>query len=189
MILKKGIVTVITMSMMAGTLAITSQAAELNTVQEISADATVIISKTKATSIALKNAKLSSSKVSYIKREKEKDDGRWEWEIDFYEKATKNKYEYNIDAKTGKILSYKKQVNKKNIPATGSKLTKAKAKKLVLTNAGLTGKTVRGYEIEADRQYGRRVYDVEFVYKGVEYSYTIDYLTSTIIEIEIDYEG
>lgn len=63
----------------------------------------------KAKSIALNHAGLSASDVKFTKAKLEKDDGVMEYEIEFYKDAFE--YEYDIDAKTGKILSAEKEMD------------------------------------------------------------------------------
>ena len=58
----------------------------------------------KAKSIALSHAGLTSAEVTYTEAKLDQDNGRMEYEIDFYKDDTE--YEYSIDAITGKILSH-----------------------------------------------------------------------------------
>ena len=56
-----------------------------------------------AKEIVLKDAGVSEKDISGIRIKLEKDDGIWQYEVDFY--AGDKEYDYNIDADTGKILS------------------------------------------------------------------------------------
>ncbi|MBQ5590655.1 MAG: PepSY domain-containing protein [Clostridia bacterium] len=60
------------------------------------------ITAAKAKSIAFKDAKVKAEKVKHLKVVREKDDGRMIYDIDF--KAGKYEYDYEINAKTGKII-------------------------------------------------------------------------------------
>ena len=60
----------------------------------------------KAKSIALSNAGLSASQVTFVKAQQDWDDGRAEYEIEFYYGGLK--YEYTINATTGAILEMDK---------------------------------------------------------------------------------
>ena len=51
---------------------------------------------------ALKHAGVSASGVTFSKAKLDKDDGKVRYEIEFYD--SKNEYEYEIDARTGKVL-------------------------------------------------------------------------------------
>ena len=65
---------------------------------------TTKITKAEAKEIALKHAKVSSSKISHYKIELDYDDGKAVYEIEF--KVGKTEYEYEINATTGKIIKY-----------------------------------------------------------------------------------
>ena len=47
---------------------------------------------------------MKESQVHGLRIEKERDDGRWEYQIEF--RVGNTEYEYEIDATTGKILDY-----------------------------------------------------------------------------------
>ena len=64
------------------------------------------ISLSKAKSIALKHAKLTAKQVKLTKARTDYDDGVKVYEIEFTHKGME--YEYEISAKTGKILSFEK---------------------------------------------------------------------------------
>ena len=63
-----------------------------------------VITAEKAKEIALKHAGLS--KAAWVKAEKDRDDGRIKYEIEF--RDGRMEYEYEIDAETGKILKAEK---------------------------------------------------------------------------------
>ena len=60
-----------------------------------------------AKAIALKHAKLSASQVRFSKAKLEEDDGRYEYEIEFY--CGNIEYEYTIDAITGEIIEFESE--------------------------------------------------------------------------------
>ena len=62
-----------------------------------------VIGEEAARAAALSDAGLSESDVTFGKVELDYDDGRWEYEIEFF--TASGKYEYDIDAATGSILS------------------------------------------------------------------------------------
>lgn len=67
------------------------------------------ISEEKAKKIALDHAGLKESEVKHLFVELDHDDGILRYEIDF--RQGKYEYDYEIDAKTGKILSYDKDID------------------------------------------------------------------------------
>lgn len=60
------------------------------------------ISVAKAKEAALKHAGMSAAAVTFSKAKMAKDDGKVKYEIEFYD--SENEYEYEIDARTGKVL-------------------------------------------------------------------------------------
>lgn len=64
------------------------------------------ISAEKAKSLALEHAGLKASEVTFVKAELGKDDGRWEYDVEF--RAGNMEYDYEIDADSGKILKSEK---------------------------------------------------------------------------------
>ena len=67
------------------------------------------ISEEKAKSIALEHAGLKESEVKFLHVELDYDDGVLRYEVDF--RQGNYEYDYDIDANTGKILSYDKDID------------------------------------------------------------------------------
>ncbi len=67
------------------------------------------ISKAKAQSTALSHAGLSSGDVTGLKVTLDEDDGKYKYEVEF--KNGRTEYEYEIDAATGKIIDWSKDVD------------------------------------------------------------------------------
>lgn len=65
---------------------------------------TVDISLDKAKEIALSNAGLTSSQVTFKRTELDFDNGIQKYEVEFY--YNNKEYSYEIDANTGSVLSY-----------------------------------------------------------------------------------
>ena len=102
--------------------------------------------------------------------------------------------EYLVDAYTGKVLS-----GQKDLPATapvGDETAKpiaptgdighAKAKSIVLNHAGMSENKAYDMEIELDDEDGTLVYEVEFKFGGMEYSYEINAATGAILKHEAE---
>lgn len=67
------------------------------------------ITETEAQEIAIAHAGLKESEVSRVKVQFDYDDGRAEYEVEFY--VGTMEYDYDIDAETGEIISYDKDYN------------------------------------------------------------------------------
>ena len=76
------------------------------------------IGEAKAKSIALSHAGLSEDQVTFVRVKLDRDDGRWEYEVEFYKGGTE--YDYEINATTGAILSYDYDAESYTPPQTGS---------------------------------------------------------------------
>ncbi len=80
-----------------------------NNRQEPAADKTSFIGEAAAKEIALKKAGLNASQVVFEKAQLDRDDGIWQYEIEFRQ----NNIEYDVDVKAddGKILSFEKDID------------------------------------------------------------------------------
>ncbi len=67
------------------------------------------ISINKAKQIALSHAGLNENDVSFKKVKLDKDEGIYEYEVEFY--SGRFEYEYSINAKTGKIIDFEKDID------------------------------------------------------------------------------
>ena len=97
----KRLVTVSTLLAIAilGTTPIITNIADASSITTTSTTKKSRIGLSKAKKIALKNAKLSSSDVTFTKAKYDKDDK--EYDIEFY--TSSKEYDYEIDAYSGKI--------------------------------------------------------------------------------------
>ena len=147
----------------------------------------------KAKSIALSHAGFTASQVQRLKVEKDYDDGRLEYEIEFYVGSTE--YDYVISGVDGTILeqdveqeggSHTTQPTQPTQPSTGSDIGAEKAKSIALSDAGFTASQVQDLQVEKDNDDGRLEYEVEFQVNGTEYEYTISAADGTILEKDID---
>ena len=105
-------------------------------------------------------------------------------------------FEYLVDAYTGKVLSGQKDLlttapvgdeTAKPTAPTGD-IGHAKAKSIALNHAGVSENKAYDMEIELDDEDGTLIYEVEFKFGGMEYSYEINAATGAILkhEAEID---
>ena len=141
----------------------------------------------KAKSIALSHAGFTASQVQRLKVEKDYDDGRLEYEVEFYAGTTE--YDYTISGTDGTILKQDKEEHggsQPTQPPAGSDIGAEKAKSIALSDAGFTASQVQDLQVEKDNDDGRLEYEVEFQVNGTEYEYTISAADGTILEKDID---
>lgn len=140
----------------------------------------------KAKSIALNAAGVTASQVQNLKAEKDYDDGRLEYEVEFYVGTTE--YDYTISGTDGTILSQNKEKHGSQPPrpSATSDIGGEKAKSIALSNAGFTASQVQNLKVEREYDDGRLEYQVEFRVGGTEYDYTISGTDGAILEKDID---
>ncbi len=136
------------------------------------------ITEAKAKSIALKHAEVKSKEISYYRIHLDTDDGVSKYEISFY--VDKKEYEYDINAKTGKILSYEKP----KPTLSDAKISKSKAKSIALKDAGVKAADIFDYELETDVDKNVVKYEISFKANGFEYDYEINAKGGNIIKKE-----
>ena len=149
----------------------------------------------KAKSIALKDAGVSN--VTFVKAKLDTEDGVKVYDVEFYKGNVE--YDYEIDAKTGKILEKDTDIENYTIPTKQTKNNNAKnttnnayigvekAKAIALKDAGVSNVTF--VKAKLDTEDGVKVYDVEFYKGNVEYDYEIDAKTGKILEKDTDIEN
>ena len=132
------------------------------------------ISASKAKSIAMNHAGVSS--ISHYKIKEDNDDGQKEFELEFM--SGQYKYEYTIRASDGKILD----VEKKKVGNV--KLSEDAAKQKAFEHARISSQNARDIEVELENNY----YDVSFEANGYEYDYHIDATSGSILHYEKEYD-
>ncbi len=148
------------------------------------------ISRKKAISIATKDAKVDQSSKKFKLEDAELDrEGKTKvWDIEFRYGTTK--YEYDINAKTKRIIKQKKITPKKKTTAKkATYIGLKKAKEIALTHAkskSTINKSVKYTKAKREKDDGRVIYEIEFRVGGVEYEYEINAKTGKIIEWDID---
>ena len=105
-------------------------------------------------------------------------------------------FEYLVDAYTGKVFSGQKDLlaavstpnatTKPTAPSDGADIGHAKAKSIALNHAGVSESKAYDMEIELDDEDGTLVYEVEFKFGGMEYSYEINAATGAILKHEAE---
>ena len=146
---------------------------------------------------ALSHAGLSASDVTDWKIERDWDDGRLEYEIEFWCGTTE--YDYTIDGHSCSILkhewdhhnegSHHDEPHRGGSSAGGAStgdIGAEAAKAAALAHAGVTESQTAEMKVDRDWDDGRLEYDVEFDVGRTEYEYTIDGVTGAVLEYEQD---
>ena len=144
------------------------------------------IGEAKAKEIALNHAGLSAAQVTFYRTVLEYDNGRAEYEVEFWKGNTE--YDYEIDAVSGAILSYDYDIEG-YLPSGGQSsgdIGAEKAKTIALNHAGVSASDAVFVRAHLDYENGRRVYDVEFYSGSREYDYEIDAATGNILSYDYD---
>lgn len=137
-----------------------------------------------AKSAALKDAGVSASSATGMKVERDWDDGRLEYEIEFWVDSTE--YDYTVDGTTGAILKRDTERHGSTGSSTSSDIGSDKAKSIALNHAGVSESSTSGLKVQQDYDDGRLEYEVEFRANGLEYEYTILASDGTILSHESD---
>lgn len=143
---------------------------------------TGLIGEAAAKQKALSHAGLKDSQVTFVRAYLDWDDGRQIYDVEFYT-ADYKEYDYEIDAKTGEILSYDQDADYYQRPSTGTTtdIGMEKAKEIALKKAsGTVVKTQRDYDD------GRYVYEIEIISGTTKHEFEIDGATGTIISHDRD---
>lgn len=144
-----------------------------------------------AKNAALKDAGVSASSANFVKAERDWDDGRLEYEIEFW--ANNTEYDYTVDGTTGAIL--KRDTEHHGNAGTGNStgsgtasgdIGSDKAKSIALNHAGVSESSTYNLKVKQDYDDGRLEYEVEFKANGMEYEYTILASDGTILSHESD---
>jgi len=172
-----------------------------------------LIGEAKAKEIALKHAGLSEDQIVFVRCALDWDDGRQEYEVEFYTKDYKE-YDYDIDAYTGEIRSfdqdaenYKPQSKSEAKPEvkqeakseakpesktensssgnSANKISEAKAKEIALAQVpGATKDNIREFEVDYDD--GRLEYEGKIIFNDMEYEFEIDGYSGAIRNWEVE---
>lgn len=145
---------------------------------------------------ALTHAGKTADTVSFARCNLDFDDGRWKYEVEFYEGNAE--YDYDIDATTGEVISYDYDAEyytpgsaapgtAAQDPANGAQttpgaaITAEQAKQIALDHAGVDERSTRRMEMDVDYDHGRTVYEFSWKVDWTEYEYEIDAATGDIL--------
>ena len=122
---------------------------------------------------------MSASDVVFVRVERDRDDGRSVYDLEFY--AGNTEYDYEIDSTTGKIVSADFDIESYTLPSgNGTILSVEEARNLVL--AKVPGASAEDVRISLDRDDGRQTYEGELYYNQREYEFEMDAATGNFIE-------
>ena len=145
------------------------------------------VDEARAKEIALTHAGVKAADATVTKSKLDYEDGCQVYEIEFYVSGSSGytEYDYEIEAATGKIVSYDHDAESYAPPAqstnSGVKVTEATAKKTALSRvSGATEKDI--YEWKLDYDDGRTEYEGKIIYGGMEYEFTINAATGAVTE-------
>ena len=141
-----------------------------------------------ALAAALLHAGLTQDQISGLEIERDWDDGRLEYEIDFW--CGTDEYGYTIDGHTCSVLKHeldhhpRQQGTHHGGASSSAGVSLEEAKAAALSHAGLQESQVWDMKAEQDWDDNRLEYEVEFRSGGMKYEYTIDGATGGILSSE-----
>lgn len=143
------------------------------------ATGTGTVDEAAAQKIALEHAGVKAADATIIKSKLDYEDGRQVYDIEWY--AGGAKYDYEIAADTGEIISSAYKEKTMGADSKNVTVSEADAKKTALDRvSGATDKDL--YEWKLDYDDGRPEYEGKIIYGGTEYEFTIDAATGSVIE-------
>ena len=144
---------------------------------------------------ALKHAGKTASQVQFVKAQQDWEHGKKVYEIEFIVNTGTGytEYDYEIDAATGKIVSY--DYDAENYTPSQStntnanvKISEAAAKQTALSRVpGATAANI--YKFKLDFDDGRWEYEGEIRYGTYEYDFTIDANTGVFLEWDAEFSN
>lgn len=166
-----------------------------------SSNVQALLSDTEAQNIALEDAGFSQDAVSFTKTKLDRDDGRSQYDIEFIVSADNTRYEYEIDAESGAILSVDRETGRNNGtttannntqqnnstangPQAAGEITADEAKAIALQNAGVAEADALYMDVSYDYDDGRSEWSVDFATQTTEYDYEIAAADGSILKSE-----
>ena len=143
------------------------------------ATGTGTVDEAAAQKIALEHAGVKAADATITKSKLDYEDGRQVYDIEWY--AGGAKYDYEIAADTGEIISSAYEEKTMGADSKNVTVSEADAKKTALDRvSGATDKNL--YEWKLDYEDGHPEYEGKIIYGGTEYEFTIDAATGSVME-------
>ncbi len=145
-----------------------------------------------AKAVALADAGVKAADAVFRKSELEWEDGVKVYDIEFY--TSKAEYDYEINASTGAVLDKSMELFENHVPSAdlqgsaGSYIGVDQAKAIAVSNSGFKAEDVIFTKTKLERDKGSVRYEVEFYKDRMEYEYSIDAYTGSILEYESEYD-
>ncbi|MCD8249700.1 MAG: PepSY domain-containing protein [Lachnospiraceae bacterium] len=150
-----------------------------------------------AKSIALSDAGVSASDVTFKKAHEDYDDGVAVYDIEFYSSTAE--YEYEIRVSDGAIVDKSIEAleivsgSSSNAGSSGSAdsssyISVDEAKAIALNRAGLSASDVVFEKAKLEKDDGIMEYEIEFYQGNMEYECTINAITGAIIEYDAEWD-
>lgn len=145
---------------------------------------------------ALEHAGLTEGEVTGLWIERDWDDGRLEYDVEFWCGSTE--YDYTIDGHSCSILKHEWDHHEEynwnhhddphhsGTAVPSGDIGQEAAKAAALNHAGVSESQTAKMKVERDWDDGRLEYEVEFSVGRTEYEYTIDGVTGAVLEYERD---
>ncbi len=137
------------------------------------------IDEATAKQTALDDAGLTADQVTFVKVERERDDGVTKYEVEFYAKDTYTEYDYEINAQTGAILVMDADAES-YAPQTSTVVSEDTVKKTVL--AKVPGATESDLKMHLETDDGRQQYEGTIIYDEMKYEFEVDAYSGAIRE-------
>ena len=146
---------------------------------------TADIGESAAKAAAFGNAGVQESEVSGLEVERDQEDGRIVYKIEFWVGSIE--FEYEIDGTSGSIRSGQKEEHAQT-SASSQLIGEQEALNAALRHAGVASDALRELEIEDELDDDIPHYKVEFKAGGGEYEYEIDARDGTILAAKQDWD-
>lgn len=141
-----------------------------------------------ALGIALEDAGIDEKDVDRSRVELDYDDNSLIYDVEFY--SGNEEYDYEIDAKTGEVLSVDREIDRDFNSGSNSEAeyTEEEALNTALEDSGLKESEIDRSRVELESDDGFLTYNVEFYVGNEEYDYEIDASTGRILDVDYDIE-
>lgn len=138
------------------------------------------IGNEKAQNFAFADAGVDPATAKVVKTEFDFEQGQFVYEVEFY--ANDTEYKYWVKADNGAIIKKELEINNPTggNTALNAEITLEDAKKIALTDAGVSSEDVVFTEGKLDKDQSLTVYDISFYTKDTEYEYEINASTGAV---------